>query len=676
MRARGWSGVAVTGVLVAGMLAFGIGCGGGGGGKKRRVADVQIVTPSLPDGSVGSAYDQTVAATGGLVPYSWSISTGTLPPGLALASATGAISGTPTTLGTFPFDVTVTDAQGNPSVDTRSYTISIGSSVTITTSGLATGTEGVPYSDALAATGGQPPYTWAVTSGSLPAGVTLAPDGVLGGTPTAPGLASFTVTVTDSQASPSTDSAALTIQIFAAGPNNPPIVSLGIGLGPHRGLVEMVYKLLDDESDPATITIEYSTDGGSTFAPATSGPGGQGLGPHVTMPTTLVYMFQWNSTVDLPGTLESNVVLRLTAFDAQPGTPDLSGVITIDNRPDMGLFARAMGSLQEGRYEHTATVLGNDEVLIVGGRDSAGLALDTAELYSPVTGLFTTVASTLTDARYDHTATLLPNGNVLIAGGFDDTSQIASAEVYDAVAGTFSPTGSLSKARGDHAAASDGAKAYVFGGVNAVAPAIFDDLEPYDPVGGIFEAPVTMAQARADLTANALAGGNILLVGGSFGDLSAEEYDPGSGTSPITHTLGGTADLTFHATAVLTGGLGLVTGGTPTGPTITNALDTAYTYDSTTGFASVGPMSTSRRRHTTTALANGDGLIAGGEDNNFVVQSSADIYDPVTGLAPTRAMNDVRMSHAAVLMADGRILVIGGTSDGSTPVRSAEFHNP
>jgi hypothetical protein len=81
-----------------------------------------VSTLSLPDGEIGAPYSQTVVGTGGTTPYAWTVTTGSLPVGLALNSATGVISGTPSTTGAPTFTVTLTDADGQTA--TRSLTSS------------------------------------------------------------------------------------------------------------------------------------------------------------------------------------------------------------------------------------------------------------------------------------------------------------------------------------------------------------------------------------------------------------------------------------------------------------------------------------------------------------------------------------------------------------------------
>jgi hypothetical protein len=159
--------------------------------------ELTITTVSLPTGMVSSAYSQSLTATGGTPAYTWTIASGTLPPGLTL-SAAGTISGTPTTAGLTSFVAKVTDTT-TPSVQTATQALSINllANVSITTASLPNGLATTPYSQPLAATGGTPGYTWSVASGTLPTGISLTPAGTLAGTPTTPGTYNSTIKVTD-----------------------------------------------------------------------------------------------------------------------------------------------------------------------------------------------------------------------------------------------------------------------------------------------------------------------------------------------------------------------------------------------------------------------------------------------------------------------------------------------
>ena len=165
---------------------------------------VTISTTTLPNGVVGVSYSQGITATGGygLGTYTYTLAQGTLPPGLQLNSTSGVIYGTPTTAGLSSFAMQVSSqAGGGPVLSGYAY-LSINVStppLTITTSSLPAGAVGTAYSQTLAVTGGTPPYTWRVTSGSLPGGVALASNGNISGTPTAAGSFTIQVAVSDSQ---------------------------------------------------------------------------------------------------------------------------------------------------------------------------------------------------------------------------------------------------------------------------------------------------------------------------------------------------------------------------------------------------------------------------------------------------------------------------------------------
>jgi uncharacterized repeat protein (TIGR01451 family) len=180
-----------------------------------------ITTTTLPAAVLGTPYSATLQAAGGFPPYTWSITQGTLPLGLTL-NANGTISGTSTQLGLSNFTVKAVDTQNQVATAALSITVQQPAPLQITTTSLSDGIVGQPYSAALSATGGVPPYTWSLQSGTLPPGLTLSSTGFITGTPTAAGSSYFEVKVTDSE-SPS--QSALANLGITVDPNPPPVLS-------------------------------------------------------------------------------------------------------------------------------------------------------------------------------------------------------------------------------------------------------------------------------------------------------------------------------------------------------------------------------------------------------------------------------------------------------------------
>jgi hypothetical protein len=158
---------------------------------------VNPANSTLPSARAGDLYSQSFTQIGGTGAISFSVSVGVLPTGLTLTTS-GLLSGTPTVNGTFGFTVRATDQ--NNCFGERAYTLTLNppcTTITVNPATLANGFQGTAYNQALSATGGTSPYTFAVTAGSLPSGLTLASGGALTGTPTASGTVTFTVTATD-----------------------------------------------------------------------------------------------------------------------------------------------------------------------------------------------------------------------------------------------------------------------------------------------------------------------------------------------------------------------------------------------------------------------------------------------------------------------------------------------
>ncbi|HEX5631882.1 MAG TPA: putative Ig domain-containing protein, partial [Gemmatimonadales bacterium] len=178
---------------------------------------VIITTTTLPAGTQGAAYSETLTATGGNGTFTWAVvaGSGALPAGITLSGA-GVLSGTPTQSGTFNFTVRATSLGLN---DEQALSLVIGApGLVVTTTTLPEATQGSPYSTTLQATGGTGSYAWTLADGNLPGSINLTNDGVLSGTPTQSGTFPITVRVTSGD---QVDEQALTLVV------NPPPVVIG-----------------------------------------------------------------------------------------------------------------------------------------------------------------------------------------------------------------------------------------------------------------------------------------------------------------------------------------------------------------------------------------------------------------------------------------------------------------
>jgi hypothetical protein len=225
-----------------------------------------ITTTSLPQGQVGAAYRASIAATGGTLPYRWSITSGTLSTGLSLASATGVISGTPTAATGAPITFEVSDSSTPVLSKSTQLTMTISApALAITTTSLPNGQVGNPYSAVLAATGGASPLSWSIASGTLPTGLSLNPSsGAISGTPSATvSGAALTFKVADASNPPQTKTVALTLNV------SPPNISVAISPQVASLAVTQVASLLVTTNDAAGVRWSISPSGGS-FNPVQS----------------------------------------------------------------------------------------------------------------------------------------------------------------------------------------------------------------------------------------------------------------------------------------------------------------------------------------------------------------------------------------------------------------------
>jgi uncharacterized repeat protein (TIGR01451 family) len=178
---------------------------------------ITLSPATLPNGTINVSYSQSITASNGTPPFRFAITAGALPQGLSL-STSGLIFGTPTAVGSFKFTATATDAFG--CTGTRIYQLTIVCptiTLSIPSSGApVSGEVGTAYSQTITASGGRSPFSFAVTAGALPNGLTLSSAGTISGTPGTPGYFKFTVTATDVDGCTGSRTTAITVIALSA----------------------------------------------------------------------------------------------------------------------------------------------------------------------------------------------------------------------------------------------------------------------------------------------------------------------------------------------------------------------------------------------------------------------------------------------------------------------------
>ena len=326
---------------------------------------------------------------------------------------------------------------------------------------------------------------------------------------------------------------------------------------------------------------------------------------------------------------------------------------------------KAAPPMKDARADHTATVLPGGKILVAGGVSPSGQSLSSAELYDPVSGTFSAAASKMNTARAEHTATLISgcdcpaDGKVLIAGGTTaaNGSTLRSAELYDPATGKFTATGAMKATRARHSATllASGPLAgnvLIAGGTSDENGGDVATAELYDPVAGQFTSTGRMSTPREThsatwLSPSVVAGtlaGSVLIAGGgevSAPSDSAEVFNPQTATfSPVGAM---TTARTLQAAVLLANGRVLIAGGQGSE---TEFLLSAELFDPAHAtFSAIGSMNNVHSGATATVLENGNALIAGGRSN------WADLYNTAAGtFLPTgRMVTDVAESTSTLI---------------------------
>jgi hypothetical protein len=333
-----------------------------------------------------------------------------------------------------------------------------------------------------------------------------------------------------------------------------------------------------------------------------------------------------------------------------------------------------IAAMHIARASHTSTLLPNGNVLIAGGFAGSGSEYNpyrTAELYDPSSGTFQSAAE-MTIGRSGHTATLLKNGKVLIVGGWTGRYDLrGSAEIYDPSANTFKPTGNLVIERAGNTATllADG-RVLIAGGEDRQENAIAN-AEIYDPATGKFTATGSMAEPRGAHTATALKDGRVLILGGGSGHYPSQNvYRSAELFDPATEKFSSAGEMSVgrhkHAAILLHSGKVLIVGGSDNRDWH-GEYASAEIYDpASRTFTVTGAMNTSRFKlpAAVALLPNGRVLVAGGGP-------FAELYDETTGTFTKvpGSLGAARFFASTTLLFGGKALITGGYADsgGSLP---------
>ena len=565
---------------------------------------VQITTSSVAAATLNESFTTTLMATGGKPGYTWSVASGTLPAGLGL-SAGGILSGTPTTAGISNVTFRATDTLGGFADQALQLTVNLGPlSATCTA---APSSVNVSYTTTCSGTGGLPPYSCTLGSGTPPNGIGINADCTVTGTPTVVGSKTFVVKLTDSAGASA--SASLTINPanhVGIATNSLPVGKVGTSYSTTLTFTPSVspytWSIVDGGPLPANLSLNTAT-GAITGTPQPGSDGAypitfrvtDGAGGTADKVLTLTILNtqslgQWAGPFESPIVSVHGALLRngtVVLWDALESGNDVhiwnpaTNTFTATANSRTNIFCSGHCTLPDGR------------IFVAGGHVTTHIGLRDANIFDPGTSPATSSWTALPDManpRWYPTATTLPDGRVLVTAGEDGCSgcNIEIPEIYNPATNTWTSL-------------TDAPLSVPF------YPHMF-----VLPDGRVLAASTTESEWVShvlDLTTHTWSVVDPTMLDGG----SAVMFRPGKIMKSGTHT---DADL----------------------PPVPSA-DTTYVLDMTQpspAWQETAPMAFPRGYHNLTMLPDGNVLVTGGGDTTTPGASRAPSWPPSSGRRPRR----------------------------------------
>lgn len=340
--------------------------------------------------------------------------------------------------------------------------------------------------------------------------------------------------------------------------------------------------------------------------------------------------------------------------------------------PTSGLWTAA-GTLSSPRYFHRTVLLNDGRVLTAGGVTSGG-PTPTVEIYNPSTNAWTAAASMSTD-RYAFQLVTLADGRVLACGGVGNgLPALDTAEIYDPVANNWTAIGTMATARqGAGVVLLNDGSVLVAGGNDGIGP--LSTAEIYDTENNLWKNITSMSRTHYAGAISLLSDGKVLVAGGATSLPGAEVYDPINNVWVDTENMIEMTRVFVNANKVPDGRVILAGGNGDSGN-----LDTTEIYNPTTNTWIAGPvLSTKRGQSSTAVLLDGKVLIAGGGD--AVAVATSETYNPDLTLinepwVASGTLASIRQMATATRLTDGTVILVGGQGGAGALVAVAERYSP